>query len=85
MSILAGVLHRSLEPKPGIDPSALSNKEKSQVVGALRHGFPFAMLLKTLKLPRSTFYYQRSTAAAGDKYTELRERVSAIFEKSDAT
>ncbi len=46
-----------LKKDPGVDTSALSNREKTVVVNALRNHFSLAALLKKMNLPRSVFYY----------------------------
>ena len=68
-----------LKKDPSVDPSDLSNREKAEVVDALRHDFPLKDLLARLELPRSSYYYQRGAIAAGDKYAELRVLVAEIF------
>ena len=68
-----------LKKDPSVDPSDLSNREKAEVVDALRGQFPLNDLLKRLGLPRSSYYYQRAAIAAGDKYADLRPVIAGIF------
>lgn len=68
-----------LKKDPSVDPSDLSNREKAEVVDALRDGFPLNDLLARLGLPRSSYYYQRNAIAAGDKYAGLRGLIAEVF------
>ena len=70
---------KALKKDPGVDPSDLTNREKTVVADALRERFALADLLARLGLARSTYYYERSAIAAGDKYAELRRRVAEVF------
>lgn len=70
---------KALKKDPGVDPGELSNREKAAVVDALRNRFALKGLLGRLGLARSTYYYERTAIAAGDKYAELRKRVSEVF------
>ena len=68
-----------LKKDPSVDPGDLSNREKTEIVDALRGKFPLNDLLARLGLPRSSYYYQRGAIAAGDKYAGLRGLVAEIF------
>lgn len=65
---------------PSLDPEAMSNREKTRVVDALRCGYARALLLVMVGLKRRTYYYERTALAAGDRYTVLRERIRFMFE-----
>ena len=66
---------------PRLDPSALTNRERTRVVDAIRNEFGLARALGAAGLRRSTYYYERGVIAAGDKYAALRERVRRLFER----
>lgn len=46
-----------LKKDPGVDVSALRNREKTEIVNALKDRFGLGQLLARLDLPRSVFYY----------------------------
>ena len=71
-----------LKKGPGAGPPALTNREKAAVAAALRGRFGLRRVLEALGLARSTYYYQASAAAAGDKHAALRERIRRVFEAS---
>ena len=57
---------------PRLDPSMLTNRERTRVVDAIRGEFGLAACLKAVGLKRSTYYYERGAIAAGDRYAVLR-------------
>lgn len=66
---------------PRLDPSMLTNRERTRVVDAIRGEFGLAARLKAVGLKRSTYYYERGAIAAGDRYAVLRARVAGLFEQ----
>jgi putative transposase len=50
-------------------------------VQKLRRQHPIKGLLKLVGLARSTFYYQLGVLKAGDKHSELKTMVKAVFER----
>jgi len=48
-------------------------------VHELRLLYPLADLLKAARLPRSSFYYQRTALFAVDKHQEVKEHIKTIF------
>lgn len=66
---------------PRLDPSMLTNRERTRVVDAIRGEFGLAACLKAVGLKRSTYYYERGAIAAGDGYAVLRARVAGLFEQ----
>lgn len=70
---------------PGADPSNLTNREKTILVGALRDRFALNELLEAVDLAKSSYFYQVHAMEAPDKYAELREAVAGIFQESNAT
>ncbi len=47
----------------------------------LRQQYPFAGLLKTAQLARSTFYYQQKVLGQDDKHRQLKETIRSVFER----
>ena len=74
-----------LKKDPGVDPSVMSNREKMMVIGALRNRFSVSLLCGRLNISRSSYYYARAAARAGDRYVRERERIRLIFNDSRRT
>ena len=71
-----------IKKDPGIDPKNLTNKEKTILIDALKNKYPLQLLLKIMKISRSSYYYQRSAISIPDKYAFVRELVKKSFESS---
>lgn len=69
-----------LKKDPSVDPRELSNREKTQVIGALKTVFPLHQLMKTLRIARSSYYYHVSQMRRKDVYAEIRPRIQALFD-----
>jgi transposase InsO family protein len=63
-----------------VDLQVLSNREKTKLIEALKDAYPLRELLERLKLPRSSYFYHRSPLRIADKYAEIRQTVTEIFE-----
>ncbi len=63
----------------GIDPWELANKEKASLIDALRTKYPLNELLVMMKMPKSSYFYQRKTQRVPDKYKTLRTEVKEIL------
>jgi len=63
----------------GINLQNLTNAEKADVIGALNGEYRLFELLNSVKMAKSSYFYQRSAALRLDKYEELRSDVSAVF------
>ncbi len=74
-----------LKKDPGVDPSELSNREKTMVIDALKGSFPAADLRRRLGIARSSYYYSRAASRRPDRYAGIRVRVRGIFEASRQT
>lgn len=74
-----------LKKDPGVDPSDLSNAEKTMVTDALSARFDISKLCGRLRIARSSFYYSKKAAQRPDPYADARVRVRAIFEQSGLT
>ena len=66
----------------GIDQHLLTNREKTQLVDALRPACPLSELLRGVGLPRTSYFYDRARLAVADKYAEVRRSMSEIFESN---
>lgn len=66
----------------GVDPRALSNREKTLLVDALKDTHSLATLLTAVDLPRSSYYYDRAALQRPDKYAETRQEIGIIFESN---
>lgn len=66
----------------GIDQHLLTNREKTQLVDALRPTYALSELLRGIGLPRSSYFYHRARLAVADKYAEVRRSMSEIFESN---
>ncbi len=64
----------------GIDQFPLTNREKTQLVDALRATYALPDLLRAVRLARSSYFYHRARLGAGDKYVEVRRAMAEIFE-----
>lgn len=71
-----------LKKDPGVDMRALKNQEKAVIVDALRNKYSLPLLLKSLKLSRSSYYYQHKIALSQDKYDALRWQIKELFDKN---
>jgi len=66
----------------GVDLQLLSNREKTLLIDALRKHYGLPELLAQLDLARSSYFYYRARAAVGDKYLEVRQAITDIFESN---
>ncbi|MEO7810978.1 MAG: IS3 family transposase [Usitatibacter sp.] len=71
-----------LKKDQGIDQRLLTNREKTQLVDALRATYTLPELLREVGLPRSSYFYHRSRLDVADKYAEVRRAMSDIFERN---
>lgn len=68
-----------LKKDPGIDQTALTNREKAVIIDALKNKYSLPALCKKLDLAKSSYYYQEKAIHAEDKYLELRKRIIQLF------
>lgn len=66
----------------GIDRQLLTNREKTQLVDALKSTYSLTELLGEVKLPRSSYFYHRARLEVSDKYVEVRRAMADIFERN---
>lgn len=69
-----------LKKDPGIDQQLLTNREKTQLVDALRQTYSLTELLCTVGLPRSSFFYHLARLEVVDKHVEVRRAMADIFQ-----
>lgn len=68
-----------LKKGQGADPASLTNKEKADLIGALRPRYMLKDLLNALQMPRSSYQYALIAKARPDKYAEIRAAIADIF------
>jgi len=68
-----------LKKDPGIDQTALTNREKAVIIDALKNKYSLPALCKKLDLAKSSYYYQEKAIHAEDKYLELRKKIIQLF------
>lgn len=68
-----------LKKDPGIDQTALKNREKAVIIDALRSKYSLPDLLKRLELSKSSYYYQESAMRQPDKYADIRAKIRLLF------
>lgn len=73
-----------LKKDPGVDPTALSNKEKAVIVDALKNNYSLPKLFKKLQLSRSSYYYTELSHSAKTTQASLIKRIQEIFQENDA-
>ena len=71
-----------LKKELGIDRQPLTNREKTQLVDALRPSYTLTELLCEVGLPRSSYFYHRARLEVVDKYVEARRTMTDIFERN---
>ena len=74
-----------LKKDPGVDPSEMTDREKTTVIGALRDRFSVSVPCGGLGISRSSYYYAGAAARAGDRYARERRRIGLIFRNSRRT
>lgn len=67
-----------IKKDPGVDVSSLRNREKTEIVNALKGRFGLGPMLAKTGLSRSVYYY--ATAHAGDRMEKDRESLEAVAE-----
>ena len=67
---------------PGVDLTALKNREKAVIIGALREKYALPMLLTYFHMARSSYYYQQAVMNKPDKYHPFREQITSVFHEN---
>ena len=73
-----------LKKDQGVDQKDLTNREKSNLIDALRMTYPLNSLLNMLIMPKSSYFYQREAKRKGDKYSKLRAEVKSVFSENNS-
>ena len=68
-----------LKKDEGVSLPALTNREKTIVIDALRPQYKLKNLLSVLDMAKSSYCYQAAALRAPDKYAATRARVKEIF------
>jgi len=71
-----------LKKDPGIDRSALKNREKGVIIDALKEKYPLLRLLWAMDLARSSYYYHMSKPPSTNKLDPLCEQIKLAFNDS---
>lgn len=81
IDILKETIH-VLKKDPGVNQTALKNREKAVIVDALKNRYPLPILLKKLSFPKSSYYYQEAAFRKKDKYRDIRKKVTVLFHEN---
>lgn len=68
-----------LKKAEGINLQTLSNREKAEVIDALRAKYRLKELLEALHISKSSYCYQENRIHGPDKYTDIRAEIHAAF------
>lgn len=68
-----------LKKDPGVDQTALTNREKAVIIDALKNKYSLPMLCRKLNLAKSSYYYQEKSIHVEDKYLEFRKKIVQLF------
>jgi len=66
----------------GIDQQPLTNREKTLLVDALSSTYTVKELLCEVGLSRSSYFYHRARLGVADKYADVRQAMTNIFERN---
>lgn len=68
-----------LKKGDGINLESLTNAEKADVIGAMTGEYRLSELLKSIKMAKSSYFYQRKATFRPDKYKNLRASIRSVF------
>ena len=71
-----------LKKDPGVNQTALRNREKAVIIDALKHKYSLPNLLKRLDMSKSSYYYQKAVLSLEEKYASIRRHITFLFYKS---
>ncbi|WP_242655276.1 IS3 family transposase [Clostridium cellulovorans] len=71
-----------MKKDPGVDQTALKNREKAVIVDALKNKYSLPLLLEKLDLAKSCYYYQEKVLSKPDKYAQLRKHIKEMFKET---
>lgn len=68
-----------LKKVEGINLQTLSNREKAEVIDALRNKYRLKELLEALNISKSSYCYQENRIHGPDKYADIRTEIHTAF------
>lgn len=71
-----------LKKDRGINLKILTNREKAELIDALRNKYRLNELLLQLELSKSSYCYQAKAMRTPDRYADLRAQIKTIFEEN---
>ena len=71
-----------LKKDPGVDLTALKNREKAVMIDVLKEKYALSMLLSCFNMAKSSYYYQKTVAHTPDKYLAFRAQITSIFQEN---
>lgn len=74
-----------LKKDPGLDQTALKNREKAVIIDALKNKYSLPKLCSRLAISKSSYYYQESVLKTSDKYAAIRQHIRYLFYKNRRT
>lgn len=66
----------------GVDLQILSNREKTQLIDALKELYRLRELLAQLRIAPGSYFYHRTHICLADKYAAVRHSLAEIFEEN---
>ena len=72
-------LRMNSKKEKGINLMHLTNQEKTILIDALRNQFKLKELLRSLRIAKSSYFYQKKALEKPDKYLEERKIIIEIF------
>lgn len=73
-----------LKKDPGVDLTALTNREKAVIIDALKEKYALPTLLTYFQMAKSSYYYQKAAMNKPDKYLFCREKIKTLFHENRA-
>jgi transposase InsO family protein/transposase-like protein len=71
-----------LKKAEGINLQTINNREKAEVIDALRDKYRLKELLEALQISKSSYCYQEKCIHGPDKYADLRAQIQIVFSSS---
>lgn len=68
-----------IKKEEGISLNEFTNREKTILIDALKEKYSLKELLNELKMSKSSYFYQENVIKLDDKYSELRIKITNIF------
>ena len=78
LDILRETIH-VLKKDQGVELTPLRNREKAVIIDALKSKYSLPILLKSLDMANSSYYYQKQAMCYKDKYQSIRECIKKYF------